>query len=114
MAPTPFSGPTRHPGSDFAAGNAAAYASGGYAAARRQPDRRAGQGGPNLCFHRKPAYTSLMSIVYEQLLDRDLDSAMREGSMHFEEKSAVHATLRRIAAKFAKLWRSVHPDAAEG
>ena len=55
-----------------------------------------------------------MSIVYEQLLDRDLDSAMREGSMHFEEKSAVHATLRRIAAKFAKLWRSVHPDAAEG
>jgi hypothetical protein len=28
-------------------------------------------------------------ITYEQLLDRDRDWALMEGSMHFEEKSAV-------------------------
>ena len=34
-------------------------------------------------------------VVYEQLLNRDLDWALREGSMHFERDSAVHKTLRK-------------------
>ncbi len=38
-------------------------------------------------------------IAYEELLDQDLDRAFREGSMHFEKDSAVHQTLRRIAAR---------------
>jgi hypothetical protein len=36
-------------------------------------------------------------VTYEDLLDRDRDWALREGSMHFEKHSAVHETLRRIA-----------------
>jgi hypothetical protein len=42
-------------------------------------------------------------ITYEQLLDRNLDWAFREGSMHFEKESAVHKTLRRITKKLAEL-----------
>src|SRR5688500_2962684 len=42
-------------------------------------------------------------IAYEELLDRDLDRALREGSMHFEEKSAVHQTLRRIVRRLDEL-----------
>jgi hypothetical protein len=37
-------------------------------------------------------------VVYEDLLSRDVDWALREGSMHFEEQSAVHKTLRRITS----------------
>ncbi len=44
-----------------------------------------------------------MAIAYEQLLDRELQLALREGSMHFEEKSAVHLTLRKIARRLAEL-----------
>jgi hypothetical protein len=42
-------------------------------------------------------------ITYEQKLDRDGDWALREGSMHFEEKSAVHQTLRKIARRLEEL-----------
>ena len=44
-----------------------------------------------------------MTIAYEQLLDRGLEFALREGSMHFEEKSAVHLTLRKITQRLAEL-----------
>lgn len=40
-----------------------------------------------------------MAVAYEELLNREIDWAIQEGSMHFEEKSAVHAALRRIAAR---------------
>jgi hypothetical protein len=42
-------------------------------------------------------------ITYEQQLNRDLDWALREGSMHFEEKSAVHQTLRKITRRLEEL-----------
>jgi hypothetical protein len=42
-------------------------------------------------------------MTYEQQLDRDLDWALREGSMHFEKESAVHKTLKRIARKLDEL-----------
>jgi hypothetical protein len=44
-----------------------------------------------------------MTIAYEQLLDRQLQWALREGSMHFEEKSAVHLTLRKITGRLGEL-----------
>jgi hypothetical protein len=40
-----------------------------------------------------------MSVSYEELLDRRLDWALQEASMHFEERSAVHQTLRAVAAR---------------
>jgi len=40
---------------------------------------------------------------YETLLDRDLNWALQEGSMHFEGNSAVHKTLRRIAKHLEEL-----------
>lgn len=42
-------------------------------------------------------------IVYEQLLAENTDTALREGSMHFERESAVHKTLRKIAARLQGL-----------
>src|ERR1700726_3855311 len=42
-------------------------------------------------------------ITYEDLLNRDLDWALREGSMHFEEESAVHRTLKRITRRLEQL-----------
>jgi hypothetical protein len=42
-------------------------------------------------------------ITYEQLLDRNLDWALREGSMHFEEKNAVHKALRKIVQRLDNL-----------
>jgi hypothetical protein len=42
-------------------------------------------------------------VTYEQLLDRDLDWALREGSMHFEEKNAVHQTSRKITRRLGEL-----------
>lgn len=44
-----------------------------------------------------------MTIAYEELLGRKLQWALQEGSMHFEEKSAVHLTLRKIAQRLAEL-----------
>jgi hypothetical protein len=42
-------------------------------------------------------------LTYEQKLDADLQYALREGSMHFEEKNAVHDTLRRITGRLNEL-----------
>src|SRR5438552_741865 len=42
-------------------------------------------------------------ITYEELLNRDVDWALREGSMHFEEESAVHRTLKRITRRLDQL-----------
>ncbi len=42
-------------------------------------------------------------IVYEELLDRNLDWALREGSMHFEKESAVHKSLRKITQRLGSL-----------
>jgi hypothetical protein len=44
-----------------------------------------------------------MNLAYEQLLDRQLDWALQEGSMHFEEKSSVHLALRRITQRLGEL-----------
>ena len=38
-------------------------------------------------------------IAYEDRLRRNLGWGFREGSMHFEKESAVHETLRKIAAR---------------
>src|ERR1700682_3580504 len=42
-------------------------------------------------------------IAYEQLLDRNFDWALREGSMHFEKDNAVHKALRKIAGRLGDL-----------
>ena len=42
-------------------------------------------------------------IAYEELLNREFERALREGSMHFEEKSAVHLTLHRITQRLDEL-----------
>jgi hypothetical protein len=41
--------------------------------------------------------------VYEQLLNEQPDWALREGSMHFEEKSAVYQTLRDVTQRLNEL-----------
>jgi hypothetical protein len=42
-------------------------------------------------------------IAYEQRLNRDVGWALREGSMHFEKASSVHATLLKIARRLDDL-----------
>jgi hypothetical protein len=42
-------------------------------------------------------------VIYEQLLDHNLDLALREGSMHFEKESAVHKALRKITKRLDDL-----------
>lgn len=42
-------------------------------------------------------------IAYEQLLNRDLGWALREGGMHFEGESAVHKALRKIIHRLEEL-----------
>jgi hypothetical protein len=42
-------------------------------------------------------------ITYEQQLSANLDWALREGSMHFENESAVHKTLRKITQRLKDL-----------
>jgi hypothetical protein len=44
-----------------------------------------------------------LSLTYEQELGQDLRWAMDEGSRHFEEKSAVHETLRRICKRLNEM-----------
>ena len=44
-----------------------------------------------------------MTVAYERLLADRLDWALREGSMHFEEKSAVYRTLRGVAQRLREL-----------
>jgi len=41
--------------------------------------------------------------AYEDLLAGPADRALREASMHFEEKSAVHQTLRKIVRRLEEL-----------
>ena len=41
--------------------------------------------------------------TYERRLDSDLNFALREGSMHFEEKNAVHDTLRGITRRLTEI-----------
>ena len=42
-------------------------------------------------------------ISYEHRLDQNLRSALEEGGKHFEEASAVHLTLRKIARRLEEL-----------
>ena len=44
-----------------------------------------------------------MAAAYEDLLNRQVEWALHEGSMHFEERSAVHVSLRRITARLREL-----------
>ncbi|MGW8257509.1 MAG: nucleotidyltransferase domain-containing protein [Thermoguttaceae bacterium] len=45
----------------------------------------------------------MMTIAYEQHLNRDLQWALREGSMHFEGKSAVYLALEKITQRLKEL-----------
>ena len=42
-------------------------------------------------------------LTYEEKLNRDTAWALLEGSMHFEERSAVHTTLRNLVKEFNEL-----------
>jgi hypothetical protein len=42
-------------------------------------------------------------ITYEKQLSQNIEWALREGSMHFEEKSAVHSALEEIARRLDEL-----------
>src|SRR5438552_4034211 len=42
-------------------------------------------------------------VVYEQRLRGDVGWALQEASMHFEEQSAVHKTLRRVTRRLDEL-----------
>ncbi len=42
-------------------------------------------------------------LTYEEQLEADVERAFREGSMHFEERSSVHRTLRKICADLTQL-----------
>jgi len=44
-----------------------------------------------------------MITTYEERLNRDLNWALDEGSMHFDENNAVHHALRRITARLREL-----------
>src|SRR5574340_1379603 len=44
-----------------------------------------------------------MTAAYEQLLDGQLDWALEEASMFFDQKGAVHRTLRTIAKRLEEL-----------
>jgi hypothetical protein len=44
-----------------------------------------------------------MGVTYEEWLGQDLDRAWLEASMHFEEQSAVHRTMRAIARRLDEL-----------
>jgi hypothetical protein len=42
-------------------------------------------------------------LTYKQRLDADFDWALREGSLHFENASLVHETLRKLVARLDDL-----------
>jgi hypothetical protein len=42
-------------------------------------------------------------VTYEAKLNSDLNLALKEGSMHFDERSAVHQSLRKIAKRLSEL-----------
>jgi hypothetical protein len=52
---------------------------------------------------KKPFALGRPMRTYETELARQPDWAMREGSMHFDEKSAVHDTLRQMVARLKEL-----------
>ena len=43
------------------------------------------------------------NITYEQRLSEDRLWAFREGSMHFENESAVHKTLNQVVSRLEEL-----------
>ena len=47
--------------------------------------------------------TRAMIATYEERLNRDLNWALDEGSMHFDENNAVHRALRRITTRLTEL-----------
>jgi hypothetical protein len=49
------------------------------------------------------AYNSLMAAAYETHLNNDLQWALREGSMFFEDKGSLHRTLQRITQRLREL-----------
>lgn len=53
---------------------------------------------------RVPRFQETSGIIpYEQRLDADLNFALLEGSMHFDESNSVHKALRRIARRLDEL-----------
>jgi Uncharacterised nucleotidyltransferase len=42
-------------------------------------------------------------LTYEAKLKQSLDWALKEGSMHFDERSAVHESLKRISKRLSEL-----------
>jgi hypothetical protein len=50
-----------------------------------------------------PIYFRVMGELYEDKLKENLDWALREGSMHFDQDSGVHKTLRAITSRVDKL-----------
>jgi hypothetical protein len=53
-------------------------------------------------WHNEPGRDFVIT-TYEQRLNSDLNWALDEGSMHFDESNAVHRALRRITARLAEL-----------
>jgi hypothetical protein len=53
-------------------------------------------------WHNEPGRDFVIT-TYEQRLDSDLNWALDEGSMHFDENNAVHRALRRITARLTEL-----------
>jgi hypothetical protein len=45
----------------------------------------------------------VLIVTYEERLNRDLNWALDEGSMHFDENNAVHRALRRITTRLKEL-----------
>lgn len=50
-----------------------------------------------------PTSTMAPLLAYEQMLNQDPRWALTEGSRHFEEKSAVHEALRKIARRLEEM-----------
>jgi hypothetical protein len=53
--------------------------------------------------HNDGREATAMIPTYEQRLNSDLNWALDEGSMHFDESNAVHRALRRITARLTEL-----------
>ena len=59
--------------------------------------------GPRIALYvfRGVPYNAPMTAAYETHLNHDLQWALREGSMFFEEKGGLHRTLQRIVKRCA-------------
>ena len=55
------------------------------------------------CGHCADEGLALMSVAYETRMSDDLHWALREGSMFFEQKGGLHATLQKIARRLGEL-----------